>query len=124
MPTILHLITGLEAGGAERMLVRLAGATDRARFRSVVVSMTDRGSFGPTLEAGDVDLRLLGMRRGRGDPAGLARLARILREVRPDLVQSWLYHADFLALAARLLGRRGPRAVWDNQIPDIAGGGF
>jgi len=35
MPTILHLITGLEAGGAERMLVRLAGATDRDRFRSV-----------------------------------------------------------------------------------------
>ena len=42
MLTILHLITGLEAGGAERMLVRLATATDRGRFRPVVVSMTDQ----------------------------------------------------------------------------------
>src|SRR3954451_3015646 len=124
MPTILHLITGLDAGGAERMLVRLAGATDRDRFRSVVVSMTDRGSFGPVLEAGGVELRLLGMRRGRADPAGLSRLGQILREERPDVVQSWLYHADFLALAARLLGRRMPRLVWNIQCTDMRGDGL
>jgi len=124
MPTILHLITGLEAGGAERMLVRLAGATDRDRFRSVVVSMTDRGSFGPVLEAGGIELRLLGMRRGRADPTGLSRLGQILREVRPDVVQSWLYHADFLALAARLLSRRVPRLVWNIQCTDMRGDGL
>src|ERR1051325_2953311 len=124
MPTILHLITGLEAGGAERMLVRLAGATDRDRFRSVVVSMTDRGSFGPVLEAAGVELRLLGMRRGRAGPAGLSRLGQILREVRPDLVQSWLYHADFLALIARLLRRRVPRLVWNIQCTDMRGDGL
>ena len=39
MVTILHLITGLETGSAERMLTRLVSQTDRQRFTSVVVSM-------------------------------------------------------------------------------------
>jgi glycosyltransferase involved in cell wall biosynthesis len=123
MRTILHLITGLEAGGAERMLVRLATATDQARFRSVVVSMTGGGAFAPVLEAGGIELRQLGMRRGRPEPAGLWRLDRILRNVQPDLLQTWLYHADFLGLSARLLGRV-PRLVWNIQCTDMRGDGL
>jgi hypothetical protein len=37
---VVHLITGLEAGGAERMLTRVAAGTDHDRFASLVVSMT------------------------------------------------------------------------------------
>src|ERR1700750_255821 len=48
MVTIVHLITGLETGGAERMLSRLVRRTDRGRFRSVVVSITDAGILGPS----------------------------------------------------------------------------
>jgi hypothetical protein len=44
MITIVHLITGLETGGAERMLYRLVAHTNRDRFRSLVVSITGLGS--------------------------------------------------------------------------------
>jgi glycosyltransferase involved in cell wall biosynthesis len=40
------------------------------------------------------------------------------------LVQSWLYHADFLALIARLLRRRVPRLVWNIQCTDMRGDGL
>src|SRR5213075_780232 len=101
MLTILHLITGLETGGAERMLVHLASRTDRRRFRSVVVSMTGPGTMGPLVDAAGVTLRSLDLRRGVPDPRGIVRLARILREFRPAVLQSWLYHADLLGLVMR-----------------------
>src|SRR5438105_14183009 len=104
MITILHLITGLETGGAERMLAHLAVRTDRRRFRSVVVSMTGPGTMGSLVEAAGVTLRSLDLRRGVPDPRGIVRLARILREFRPDVLQTWLYPADLLGLIMRRLG--------------------
>jgi glycosyltransferase involved in cell wall biosynthesis len=118
MATILHLITGLGTGGAERMLARLAARTDRHRFRSVVVSMTDGGTAGSQLAKAGVELKTLGLKRGVPDPRGVFRLGRILRETRPDLLQTWLYHADFLGLIARCAGRV-PHLVWNLRCSDM-----
>ena len=101
MAAIVHLITGLETGGAERMLARLATGLDRDRYRSVVVSMTGPGVMGPPLASAGIELRTLDMRRGIADLRGITRLATILREVRPDILQTWLYHADLLGTVAR-----------------------
>jgi glycosyltransferase involved in cell wall biosynthesis len=114
MITILHLITGLETGGAERMLVHLANRTDRRRFRSVVVSMTGRGTMGPPRRGGRRDIALARSAPRVPDPRGIVRLGRILREFRPDVLQTWLYHADLLGLIARRLGLV-PHLVWGLQ---------
>src|SRR5436190_21695397 len=117
MLTILHLITGLETGGAERMLVHLVSRADRSRLRPVVVSMTGPGTMGPLIEGAGVPLRTLGIRRGVPDPRGIARLARILREFRPAVLQTWLYHADLLGSIMRRLGLV-PHLVWGLQSSD------
>jgi len=114
MLTILHLITGLETGGAERMLLHLVSRADRSRLRPVVVSMTGPGTMGPLIEGAGVPLRTLGIRRGVPDPRGIARLARILREFRPAVLQTWLYHADLLGLIVWRLGL-APHLVWGLQ---------
>jgi glycosyltransferase involved in cell wall biosynthesis len=120
MLTITHLITGLETGGAEGMLSRLVTGTDRDRFRSVVVSMTEPGTVGQQIAAGGIPLRSLGMGRGTPDPRGLLRLRRVLREFRPDVLQTWLYHADLLGLAAWRLGWV-PRLVWNLRSTETVG---
>jgi glycosyltransferase involved in cell wall biosynthesis len=122
MATILHLITGLEIGGAERMLSHLVTRTDRSRFASVVVSMTDRGAIGPILDNAGVPLEILAMRRGMADPRGLPRLLRILRERRPDVLQTWLYHADMLGLIARRLGY-SQNLLWNIRCSESVGSG-
>lgn len=99
--TILHLITGLETGGAEQMLARLVTRLDPARYRSVVVSMTGPGTIGPRLVDAGIELLSLGLPPGRPDPRGLLRLVRIVRAVRPDVLLTWLYHADLLGLLAK-----------------------
>ncbi|HEV2187753.1 MAG TPA: glycosyltransferase, partial [Stellaceae bacterium] len=122
MLTVLHLITGLETGGAEGMLARLATGSDRKRFRHVVVSMTGPGALGPAIAAGGVPLRSLGIRRNAPDPVGLLRLRRMLREFRPEILQTWLYHADLLGLVAWRLGW-APHLLWNVRSTETIGSG-
>ncbi len=118
---ILHLISALEEGGAAAMLENFASACrgpadadTGERLETIVVSMTSLGATARRLEARGVETLALGMRRGAPDPRGWRRLRRLLYSARPDILQSWLYHADLLAAAAALtLPRRSrPRLVW------------
>jgi glycosyltransferase involved in cell wall biosynthesis len=120
MLTIAHLITGLETGGAEGMLARLVTATDRRRFRSLVISMTAPGLIGHAISKAGIALHSLDMRRGMPDPRGVWRLRQVLREYRPDVLQTWLYHADILGLAAQRLGW-APRLVWNLRCTESVG---
>ena len=119
MVTIIHLITGLETGGAERMLSRLVARTDRDRFRSLVVSITGAGNMAPAVDRAGIELISLGIPRGMPDPRGLFRLDRVLREVRPDILQTWLYHADFLGLVVKQLGYI-PHLIWNVRCSDMS----
>jgi len=122
MPRILHLITGLQTGGAEGMLARLVTRTERTRFPSVVVSMTDTGTIGPMIAAAGIPVEALGIRPGAIDPRGLTRFISLLRRYRPDIVQTWLYHADLLGLIAGQLGYV-PRLAWNIRCSDFAAAG-
>lgn len=116
---VLHVITGLEVGGAEMTLARLVASLDRARFRHTVVSLSPDGALATEIAAAGVPVHRLGMRRGFGSAlAGIWKLRRRLRATRPDLVQTWLYHADFVGLlAARLAGMRP--VVWNLRCADM-----
>jgi glycosyltransferase involved in cell wall biosynthesis len=125
---IVHVITGLGAGGAESMLLKLLSAQQETARSGCVVSLTGVGPVGEKIQALGVPVIALGMRRGRPDPAALVALIRILRRVRPDLVQTWMYHADLLGgLAARAAGvpvvwgvRHGPSARGDKLLTRLA----
>ena len=106
-----HLITELNVGGAERMLEKLVLGMDRGKFQNRVVSMSDRGPIGERLGERDIPVHSLGMRPGRPSIAGAWRLSRLLGANPPDIVQTWLYHADLLGLISGRLHRR-IKVVW------------
>lgn len=93
---VMHLIAGLDPGGAQLMLQRLACGLDRARFISRVISLTEGGSVARELAANGIHVSALGMRRGVPDPRGIIRFHKHVRFVQPDLIQTWMYHADLL----------------------------
>jgi glycosyltransferase involved in cell wall biosynthesis len=109
---VCHVITGLDTGGAEVMLQKLVAATVRDGVVHNVVSLTSRGAIGASLDAAGVPVHALGMRRGVPDVRAIASLRRRLSRERPQVVQTWMYHANLVGgLAARLAGIRP--VVWN-----------
>lgn len=119
---VLHVIAGLETGGAETMLAALVMAKPPGLSQSVV-AMVPGGTQAGRIAAAGVPLSSLGMRRGRPDPTALLRLARLIGAERPHIVQSWMYHADIAAtLALSLAGLRGTvRHACNLRCSDMAG---
>lgn len=116
------VITELEPGGAERCLVNLATRIDRARFAPVVYSIRPRPPEGKDslvgeLAAAGVEVRFADIRSKWQAPWMVAALARLLREQRPQIVQSFLYHANVVGtLAARTADV--PHAVMGIRVAD------
>lgn len=99
---IAHVITGLGGGGAEHMLERLVGALAAPDFSHTVISLTDEGALGRRLRAAGCEVRVLGFRKSPGALLACARLVSALRGAAPDVIQTWLAHADLLGgLAGR-----------------------
>lgn len=118
---VMHVITGLGTGGAETMLTALAIARARDGAPTRVVSLLPGGSNRARLDAAGVETGDLGMSRGRAGPVAMLRLARLIRAQRPDVIQSWMYHADLASLLALALsGRwRRTRLVWGVRCSDM-----
>jgi glycosyltransferase involved in cell wall biosynthesis len=101
---IVIVITGLATGGAEIMLLKLLERLDD-RFSLHVISLAPLGEIGPQIQAQGIPVESLGMRPGVPSPMAFIRLVRRLRALKPDVVHTWMYHADLLGgLAARLAG--------------------
>lgn len=109
---VLHVITTLDIGGAELSLARLLAHMDPARFSQRVVSLLPPGPVRDTLDRAGIPVSSLHLRPGRISLGGLRQLRRLLHDTRPDLIVSWLYHADLLATLARL-PRRSPPLIWN-----------
>lgn len=105
---VAHIITGLALGGAEMMLYRLLGSL---RGEPLVISLTPGGALAPRIIGLGVPLIPLGLARGRPDPQAVLALAGHLRRFEPDLVQTWMYHADLLGGLSARLATRAP-VVW------------
>jgi glycosyltransferase involved in cell wall biosynthesis len=114
---VVHLITGLNIGGAETMLHKLLGGMDRDRFDSVVVSLIIPGPIGERIEALGIPVYTLGMQRGRPTPGHIRQLYRLLKRERPDILQTWMYHADLMGLIAGRLARV-PHILWNLRCSD------
>ncbi len=119
MKKILHIITGLADGGAEAVLFRLC-AHDTISHHEVI-SLCDAGKYGPMLESRGIKVTCLKMPRGRVTFTGLWQLWRLIRKSRPDVVQTWMYHADLLGgVIARLAGQRN--IFWGIRHTDLVVG--
>ncbi len=106
---VCHVVTSLDAGGAEQVLYRLCLNTHGVRH--TVVSLRDRGVYGAPLEAAGVQVHTLGLKPGRLTWAAVRSLYGLLNRSRPDVVQTWMYHSDLLGgLVARAAGIRS--VVW------------
>lgn len=101
--SIVHIISGLENGGAEGVLFRLI--TSDKLHKHTVVSLTSQGKYGPLLEQKGVQVFDLGIDGVFASLFNLFMLRRILKSLSPDIIQTWMYHADLIGgFTAKLSG--------------------
>jgi glycosyltransferase involved in cell wall biosynthesis len=90
---IVHIISGLEKSGAELMLFRLV--KEMSGNTHIIVSLTSIGEIGKKLLDNGFSVYVFDF-RGIHSIISVFRLSFFLRKIKPDILQTWMYHADLI----------------------------
>ena len=112
---ITHIIIGLNTGGAELMLQKLILSDSKCTHQ--VVSLTSLGVVGQNLIKNNIEVATLGLNKSNFFIV-FFKLISHLRKTMPDVVQTWMYHSDFLGgFAAKFSGI--DRIFWNIRNTEI-----
>ncbi|MEZ0286835.1 MAG: glycosyltransferase [Candidatus Paceibacterota bacterium] len=112
-PHVLHVITGLEVGGAEAMLVKTLPKLTGYEH-TVCTVLNDGPLAAPLREAG---IRVVNLQAGSKGLWQAVRGFRLLAKEKPDLMISYLIHADlFTRFLAPLFGIKRRVAFIRNNL--------
>ena len=118
---VLMVITGLDVGGAETSIRAMAQAMVDLRHTVKVISLTTEGPIGAGMIEDGLDVEAIGMSGISCMPWAVWQLSRIVRAWRPDVIHSWMYHANLVAgLAGRMAGMKN--VVWSLHASNISRG--
>lgn len=111
---ILHVISGLGVGGAEKFLLRLVAASS-GEVDGRIVSLTEGGGMAPLFRASAVHVSEL----AAGGRSGLLRFPRTMpklvgeiRAWRPQIIQGWLNHGNVAASIIQGMFSRDSKVIW------------
>lgn len=97
---VLHITTDLGNGGAQSVLHSLV--TNSTSHTHFVITMVGGGKYQTYLSDEGYTVESLGMTRGALSIKAFFRLCQLIRKYKPDVIQTWMYHANvFGGLAAR-----------------------
>lgn len=118
---VLHIITNLETGGAQRALYNLLSETIHDDLDSTVISLRSEDIYGSYIQELGVPVFHLDMRPGMPGPKGIIRLFRIVRRLRPGIIQGWMYHGNLAASVAGVFASGRSSLVWNvrHSLHDI-----
>tara|TARA_Y100000996_G_scaffold404984_1_gene379648 strand:- start:1102 stop:2235 length:1134 start_codon:yes stop_codon:yes gene_type:complete len=111
---ILHIITGLGDGGAEHTLYKICKYDSTNNH--IVISLSNRGKYFSLLKKLGIEVYNLNI--NFFSIYKFFYLVKLIGTLKPDIVQTWLVHADFLgSIAARLAGFKN--IVWNIRYSKI-----
>jgi glycosyltransferase involved in cell wall biosynthesis len=98
---VLLVITGMSMGGAEKVVANLADALAKAGHE-ILIAYLKAKPFQVAPQRPDVRVVCLDINSIRDIPSGYLRFRKIVREFKPHIVHSHMFHATMLARLARL----------------------
>lgn len=100
------------------MLVKLLGALDGSRFQSHVISLSPDLGLAPEVRQLGIPIDVLDIEPyARSVLPAVLQTRKLLRRVQPDIIQTWLYHADLVgAIAGKSLGCP---VIWNVQTSSV-----
>jgi glycosyltransferase involved in cell wall biosynthesis len=110
---ICFVITGLNVGGAQIMLIKLLESLNRARFLPSVVCLGVEGPLASRIRNLGIEVFCLDVPEGRWSLSGLIKLVKRLKQLKPQLLQGWMYHGNLAAQIATLAGFLRIPVIWN-----------
>ncbi len=111
---LLHIITGVNVGGAETMLARLLEhASLTSDIHQEVLTLTPPGLAGARIVKAGTPVHSLDMRNGLSSISAAARLVALTRSIRPDLIMGWMHHGQLAASLAGLVSPGPTTVIWN-----------
>jgi len=110
MMRVLHIISGLDVGGAETFLLRLIPHLQNAGLQSSVIYLSGEGQLVSDYRKAGIEVYACRLDHGLGAVVGLCKLFSRVKSEKPDLIQTWMYHADLVGSILGLLFRK--RVFW------------
>tara|TARA_B110000027_G_scaffold50434_2_gene55089 strand:+ start:2155 stop:4587 length:2433 start_codon:yes stop_codon:yes gene_type:complete len=116
IPSVIHLITGLERGGAERFLYNLVSNGLKGQFNNSVISLMTDGYYGNLLKKKNIPVFSLNMERGKINFLAAKKIRKILLDQKPDIIQGWMYHGNLAALLGYVMIGRNVKLSWNIRL--------
>ncbi|NQV23060.1 MAG: glycosyltransferase [Rhodopirellula sp.] len=100
-------------GGAERMLQRVIRHGNTPEFEHLVLSIKNFQAVAQELTAEGINVQSLDVQTDYYKlPKAVLQLASRIRRFQPDVIQSWMYMADFFGSIAACLGSPSTPMIW------------
>ena len=95
------IIPTLDQGGAEKQISLLARGLDRNDFEAIVIVLTRTGPRESELLESGIAVHHI-HKRAKLDPFAWLRLRKLLKQLKPDIVHTWLFAANAYGRSAAL----------------------
>ena len=96
------------------MLYRLLKSHQSRKIKSSVISLTGKGAVGKKIQAIGVPVYVIDAKPGSVlTVRNLFALLKILREVRPEIIQGWMYHGNLAATMIALFSFPPVPVYWN-----------
>ena len=119
---IIHIITGLHIGGAERMLEKLLSNNINSK-NTLIISLTSKGEIGANLERLGYDLVAIEIKKNFfSSIKGFFEIRQHIRSFKPNIVHTRLYHSNLIGSLASVF--LNINVVWNLRGTSIPQGFF
>jgi glycosyltransferase involved in cell wall biosynthesis len=102
---VLHIITDFNDGGAQAVLYRFVVANPQNDHH--VISLVRIGAYGDRLLKLNMKVDAINFPDKKITIAGLNKLYKLIKQINPDVIQTWMYHSDLIgSIVARFAGKK------------------
>jgi glycosyltransferase involved in cell wall biosynthesis len=116
---ILNVITGFNYGGAEMMLLKLCNSDEFSGCKIKIIVLSNKVLLKGYLNNRNIEVIGLDFSNFFSLPINFIKMFYISFLFRPQIIQTWLYHADFIGLILKLFYPKS-KLVWNIRQANLS----
>lgn len=109
---IVHIITKIGRGGAPIMLYKLLERLSNNTDNHIVVGLRKENKLKKEFSSLGIRTETLGLKKNILFIKDILSLKRLLKQINPDIIHSWMYHSNIIA---RLIAPGNSNIIWSTH---------